>query len=101
EEAFPDFCTTQSSPTPPLPVQSVLFWRTRGRARRGSREGERGLGGFVGLERWAGAHEVAIAVGVVDAGDRRPELVLAQPGGREGGLGARVGVRPLPLAQVA
>lgn len=42
----------------------------------------------------AGADEVAIAVDIVDASDRGPELVLAQVGQRVSGLFARVGVVP-------
>src|SRR5687768_16388030 len=51
----------------------------------------------VRLDRRAGAHEVAVAVGVVHPADRRPELVLARPGRGEGGLLATV----LPLPSVA
>src|SRR4029453_1661764 len=43
----------------------------------------------------AGAHEVLVAVGVVDAPDAGPELVLPEPGRGERGLLARVGVLPL------
>ena len=38
------------------------------------------------FHRIAGADEVAIAVDVVDAGHRRPELVIAKVGQWEGGL---------------
>ena len=41
------------------------------------------------------AEQVAVAVGVVDARDRRPELVLAQPGRGIRRLLARVRTRPL------
>ena len=45
-----------------------------------------------GLEGRARAHEVAVAVGVVDARDGRPELVLLEAGLRLGlGLGLGVG----------
>ena len=43
---------------------------------------------------WAGAEQIAIAVNVVDPGDRGPEFVLARPGRRKGGLLARVGMVP-------
>ena len=46
------------------------------------------------LDGRAGADQVAVAVGVVDPGHRRPELVLAHPRRREGRLLARVGALP-------
>ena len=45
-------------------------------------------------DRRARADEVAVAEDVVDAADGGPEFVVAQPGGRVGGLGAGVGVVP-------
>src|SRR5438094_4704482 len=44
--------------------------------------------------RRAGTEEVAIAVNVVDASDRRPEFVFARPGRRENCLFARIGAVP-------
>ena len=49
----------------------------------------------VGLDGRTGADQVAVAVDVVDAAHRRPELVLARPRRRVGGLLARVGVVPV------
>src|SRR5688572_21828962 len=60
--------------------------------RRNARPRESALG--VGLDRFAGAGEVAVAPDVVDAADRRPELVVLEPRRREGGVLARVGVLP-------
>src|SRR5689334_16559811 len=51
--------------------------------------------GRVSLHSDAGTDEVTIAEDVVDAADGGPEFMLAQPGGRVGGLFARVG--PIPL----
>ena len=51
---------------------------------------------LVALHRRAGAHEVAVAEGVVDAVDRRPVLVDAEGARRVAGLLARVG--PVPVA---
>ncbi len=48
------------------------------------------------IHRRAGANEVAIPVDVVDASDRRPELVLARPGAGIGGLFP--GVRAIPVS---
>ena len=59
------------------------------------RGGRRQRGYAVLLDRRAGADQVAVAVGVVDAADGRPELLLARPGGGEGGALAGVGVLPL------
>src|SRR5688572_14029337 len=50
--------------------------------------------GLVRVHRRAGADEVAVAVGVVDAADEGPELAFAQPRPRVGGLLAAVLVRP-------
>ena len=47
---------------------------------------------LVGLERRAGAHDVAVAVDAVDAADRRPVLVVPQRG-RPGTRRARAGTR--------
>src|SRR5206468_6724515 len=47
------------------------------------------------LNRWTAAEQVPVAVDVVDARDRGPELVLARPGSRERRLIA--GVRPAPF----
>src|SRR5439155_5959032 len=47
------------------------------------------------LNRWTTAEEIAVAVDVVDAGYRGPELVLARPWGGERGLLAGIG--PVPL----
>src|SRR5438067_12962847 len=44
----------------------------------------------VGLQRRARADQIAVAVRVVHATHRGPELVLARPGRRKGGLLARV-----------
>ena len=69
----------EPSPTGSLPLS---FARLRLAARR-----------FAAcFERRAGAHQVAITVGVVDAADGRPVLVLAQPGGRPGRLRAHYDV---------
>mmetsp|Transcript_33392 Transcript_33392/g.78103 ORF Transcript_33392/g.78103 Transcript_33392/m.78103 type:complete len:520 (-) Transcript_33392:742-2301(-) len=71
--------------------------------RGGAVEGRRAElpGGHLGLvlnedlERRARAHEVAVAIRVVDARGRRPELGLPQAGHRVGGGGARVWASPL------
>src|SRR5208283_2397774 len=62
------------------------------RPRYGPRSGE-------GLRGRAGAHQVPVTVGLVDAPDRGPVLSLAGAGHRVGGLGAVVGVLPLPRDQ--
>ena len=55
------------------------------------------LGGFgVGLDRRADADEMAVAIDVVDAVDRRPVLVDAEGAGGEAGGLARIG--PVPFA---
>src|ERR1044072_5111281 len=55
----------------------------------------RSLNARILLHRRARAHEVAVAVGVVDTPDGRPELVLAHPLHRERRALARVRPRPL------
>ena len=40
---------------------------------------------FIRFNRQAGANQIAVAVDVVDAGDRGPELAAAHPFGGEGG----------------
>ena len=58
-------------------------------------------GGSIGVSllHWGTrAHRVAVAEGIVDAGDGGPEFVAfgaLEPGGGEGGLFARVGVGPI------
>ena len=49
---------------------------------------------LVGIHRQAGAHQIAIAVGVVNPANRRPELKLASPGSWVGSLLPAVRVRP-------
>lgn len=49
----------------------------------------------VGIHRVAGTNEVPIAVHVVDAADRWPELVLTEIGQRKRRLFAAVGVWPI------
>src|SRR5207249_11162087 len=44
--------------------------------------------------RRAGTEEVAVAVNIVDASDRRPEFVFAPPGRRENCLFARIAAVP-------
>ena len=51
--------------------------------------------GSIFENRRAAAEDMAVAVDIVDAGDARPEFVLAQPWRRPGGLGARIRARPL------
>ena len=51
------------------------------------------------LDRRAGAHQIAVAIDVVDAADRRPVLVVARGAGRKAAVGARVGSVPVVVGE--
>src|SRR5690606_4376869 len=81
----------------PTPSGGGCRWRPGRRSRRSWRPD--GVG-FVGLDRRARADEVAIAVGIVDPRNRRPELASAQPGYRIGRLLPGIGMRPVRRTDV-